>query len=57
MISRASSIDDLLADLIEFLLADEVPVTDKLGDEPKSGSGRQSTVLELVQGQGVNNGS
>lgn len=56
MISRASRIDDLLADLVEFLLAGEVPVNSKLGGEAKSGNGRQSMVTRIGTEPGKING-
>lgn len=44
----ANKIDDLLADLIEFLMADETPITGKLGGEAVTGVGSEMTPAQAV---------
>ena len=47
MVAPDNNVDDLLADLIEFLLADEPPVADQL--EGETVNGMQSAVALDVQ--------
>lgn len=44
----ANKIDDLIADLIEFLLAEETPITGKLGGETVTGAGSELTPAQAV---------